>query len=143
MQLYAVQHRVDNVLAFYTVAIINGTGIFGRILGNYLGDVYGPLNIQVPCTFVISSMVWSIIGVHNGASLVVVSTLYGITSGAWLSLAFAVLASLSRTPSEIGSRSGLTFTLSSIGALVSGPIQGALLTKQFDWTKPIAFAGVS
>lgn len=31
----------------------------------------------------------------------------------------------------------------SIGILASGPVQGALLTSQFHWVRPIVFSGVS
>jgi hypothetical protein len=77
-----------------------------------------------------------------------------------LALAFACLASLARTPDEVGymdcrsalisanlrcarARTGLSMALSSVGSLASAPIQGALLTRKFAWIHPIAFSGVS
>ncbi|KAJ7127972.1 MFS general substrate transporter [Mycena epipterygia] len=141
IQLYATQHSVDKNLAFYSLAILNGTSIFGRVAGNYLADLYGPLNVQTLVTFMTGGVIWAVLGVHNGSTLVVVSVLYGVLSGAWLSLAFACTTSLAKTPAEAGARTGLALALVSAGSLISAPIQGALLGKHFLWIRPIGFSG--
>ncbi|KAJ7130899.1 major facilitator superfamily domain-containing protein [Mycena filopes] len=143
LQLFAVQHNVDGNLAFYSIAILNGASAFGRVIGNHLADIYGPYNIQVPCGMMTGATIFAVLGVHNGASLIVVSVLYGLLSGAWLSLAFSILAALARSNDEVGARIGLALALSSFGSLGSGPIQGALLTNDFLWTRPIVFSGAS
>ncbi|KAJ7451634.1 MFS general substrate transporter [Mycena latifolia] len=143
LQLYAVQHSVDGSLAFYSISILNGASAFGRVIGNHLADLYGPYNIQVPCGLMTGAMILATLGVHDGASLIVVSVLYGMLSGAWLSLAFAILASLARSHDEVGARIGFALALSGFGALGSAPIQGALLTDKFLWTRPIVFSGAS
>ncbi|KAJ7643878.1 MFS general substrate transporter [Roridomyces roridus] len=143
LQLYAVQHSVDSNLAFYSIAILNGSSAFGRVLGNYLADLYGPYNIQIPCGLMTGATIFAVLGVHDRASLIVVSVLYGMLSGAWLSLAFPVLATLARSPDEVGVRIGLALALGSFGSLGSAPIQGALLTDRFLWNRPIIFSGVA
>ncbi|KAJ7185466.1 MFS general substrate transporter [Mycena filopes] len=140
IQLYAVQHSVGSGLAFYSLAILNGSSAFGRIAGNHLADVYGPFNLLVISSLLTASTIWGILGVHNTWSLMLVSILYGFFSGAWLSVAIMSLASLARTPDEVGARTGLALALSSVGSLVSAPIQGALLTREFHWIRPIAFS---
>ncbi|KAJ7163767.1 MFS general substrate transporter [Mycena filopes] len=140
LQLYAVQHSVGSSLAFYSIAILNGSSAFGRVAGNHLADIYGPFNVQVICTLISGGTIWAVLGVHNTWSLVLVSTLYGIFSGAWLGLAFVCLASLAKTKDEVGARTGLALALSSVGSLASAPIQGALLTSEFIWLRPIAFS---
>ncbi|KAF7360506.1 MFS general substrate transporter [Mycena venus] len=140
IQLYAVQHSVGNNLAFYSIAILNGCSALGRVVGNHLADVLGPFNMLVSCTLITGGTIWAVLGVHDSATLVVVSILYGFFSGAWLALAFACLASLARTPDEVGARTGLALALSSVGSLSSAPIQGALLTSEFIWIRPIAFS---
>ncbi|KAJ6544150.1 MFS general substrate transporter [Mycena capillaripes] len=140
IQLFSVQHAVDNTLAFYSVAIMNLSGAFVRVLANHLGDVFGPFNVQMICSICCGAIIWAMLGIHNGATLVVISLLYGAFSGAWLSLAFACFASLAKTPEEVGARTGVALALVSIGVLVSAPIQGALLTSDFHWINPIAFA---
>ncbi|KAK2464786.1 hypothetical protein APHAL10511_003204 [Amanita phalloides] len=141
LQLYSVQHNVDKKLAFYSVAILNGTSTFGRIVGNLLADYYGIWNIQIPSLLATGSLIWAVIGVNDASSLIAVSVLYGIASGAWFSLTIAGLASLAASPTEIGARTGLAFAIVSPALLGSAPLQGALLTREYKWIRPIAFSG--
>ncbi|KAJ6501150.1 MFS general substrate transporter [Mycena vitilis] len=164
IQLYSTQHRVGSDLAFYSasypVAIMNGSSAFGRIAGNHLADLYGPINVETWCTFITGGLVWAVLGIDDAASLVVVSILYGVFSGACtlcgvfnspaitrcfppgLALAFGCLASLAKTPNEVGARMGLALAFCSMGFLTSSPIQGTLLTSNFFWIRPAAFSGV-
>ncbi|KAJ7760057.1 MFS general substrate transporter [Mycena maculata] len=140
IQLFAVQHSVGSSIAFYSIAIMNGAGAFGRIAGNYLADIYGPFNLQIICTLATASTIWAVLGVHTTGTLVAVSTLYGFFSGAWLALSLAVLATLARNRDEVGARTGIALALGSFGCLGSAPIQGALLTRDFFWIRPVAFS---
>ncbi|KAF9468725.1 major facilitator superfamily domain-containing protein [Collybia nuda] len=146
MQLFAVQHKIDNDLAFYSLAIINAASVFGRICGNYLSDVFGAFTILVPTAIITASTIWALLGVHDRGSLVVVSIFYGIFSGAAFSLIAAATASLAKSPREIGCynsmRNGLTFAIGGIALLISGPIQGALVGTTFTWTRAVAYSAV-
>ncbi|KAJ7634072.1 hypothetical protein DFH06DRAFT_1220996 [Mycena polygramma] len=51
------------------------------------------------------------------------------------------MSSLARSADEVGARTGLALALSSVGSLVSSPIQGALLTSSYIWIRPAAFSG--
>ncbi|KAJ7673504.1 major facilitator superfamily domain-containing protein, partial [Mycena rosella] len=145
MQLFGLQHSVGSSLAFYSIAIMNGSGAVGRVVGNHLADVYGPLNVQVCCTFVTGALMWAVLGINAPWSLILVSVLCGIFSGEGLRLALEIicLSSFARTPDEVGARTGVAVALTSIGSLASAPIQGALLTSHFIWIRPAAFSGVS
>ncbi|KAK7044474.1 MFS general substrate transporter [Favolaschia claudopus] len=140
IQLFSVQHKVDNTLAFYSVAMMNVSGGFVRILANHLGDLCGPFNVQLTCSICCGAVIWAMLGIHNGASLVVISILYGAFSGAWISLGFACIASMARSPAEVGARSGIALAFMSLGVLVSSPIQGALLGHTFTWINAVAFS---
>ncbi|KIJ35054.1 hypothetical protein M422DRAFT_181315 [Sphaerobolus stellatus SS14] len=149
LQLYAITHGLDNTLAFYSLAIVNGSGILGRLIGNYLADIYGLWNIQAPITFATGGLIWAMLGMYGTGSLIAVSILYGITSGAWLSLTTAGVASLAASPQEVGyvrhlphARVGIAFAIISSGPLLSAPVQGALLSSSFQWIRPVAFSGV-
>ncbi|KAH9474724.1 Aspyridones efflux protein apdF [Psilocybe cubensis] len=90
-----------------------------------------------------AATIFSVLGVRSSATLIVVSVMYRFFSGAWLSVSMAALASLSRSPQEVGARIGLALALSSAaGSLVSTPIQGALLGSEFRWSRPAIFSGV-
>ncbi|KAJ7481014.1 MFS general substrate transporter [Mycena galericulata] len=141
IQLFAVQHSVGSNIAFYSIAIMNGAGAFGRIAGNYFADKYSPFKLQIISTLCTAGTIWAVLGIHDTRTLALVSTLYGMFSGAWLSHALVVLASLARNSDEIGARTGIALALASFGSLGAAPIQGALLTRDFFWIRPVAFSG--
>ncbi|KAJ7360703.1 hypothetical protein DFH08DRAFT_951365 [Mycena albidolilacea] len=154
IELFSVQHSdsIDRNLVFYSVAILNASSALVRVLGSYLADLYGPFNVQVACSIGGGTLIWAMLGIlvsslplssrllhcspHNGGSLVI-SLLYGAFSNAYTS---PCLASLAKGPEEIGARTGVALALSSLGVLVSAPIQGALLTSDYHWIRPVAFA---
>ncbi|KAF9539781.1 MFS general substrate transporter [Agrocybe pediades] len=141
LQLYAIAHGIDPNLSFYSIAILNAASTVGRLLGNYFGDIVGVYNIQVPCTVISAACIFAVFGIHDSGSLVVVSTMYGLFAGAWLSVSVSCIASTARHPSETGARIGLALAFSSLGILGSAPLQGALLTTRFEWSRPIVFSG--
>ncbi|KAJ7779715.1 MFS general substrate transporter [Mycena metata] len=106
IQLFATQH---------SIAIMNGSSACERIIGNYLADVYGPINIQACCNLLTGARIWAVLGIHNTWSLGLVSILYGVFS--------ANPASSART--------GVAMAFCSLGFLASSPSQGALLTSSF------------
>jgi len=142
LQLYAVEHGIDKTLAFYSIAILNGASTFGRVFGNYIAHRLGPYNIVVPCTVITAASIFSVFGVRSSTSLIVVSIFHGLFAGAWLSISVSVLSTLARHPQEVGARIGIALAISSFGTLGASPVQGALLTSNFMWSKPIVFSGV-
>ncbi|KAJ7216866.1 major facilitator superfamily domain-containing protein [Mycena haematopus] len=141
LQLFSVQHNIGSTLAFHSISILNASGAFVRLFGNYWADAYGPYNLQVGCSIASGVLIFAMLGVHNAASLVVIALLYGAFSNWYLALAFACFASLAKGPEEVGARGGIALAFCSLGALVSGPIQGALLTNDYHWIRPVVFAG--
>ncbi|KAF9477156.1 MFS general substrate transporter [Pholiota conissans] len=142
LQLYAIQHRIDPNLAFYSISLLNGMGAIGRVGGNFLADMYGPFNVFVPCTIINAGMIFAIFGIKTKEALIVFSIVFGLISGAWLSLSISGLATLARRPDEVGARTGIALAFSSFGALGAAPAQGSLLTDMFLWDKAIIFSGV-
>ncbi|KDR74772.1 hypothetical protein GALMADRAFT_70573 [Galerina marginata CBS 339.88] len=143
LQLYAVDHGVSPTLAFYSIAILNASSTIGRIIGNFAADIYGLFSIAIPCTFITAASIFAVSAIHSPGSLVAVTIFYGTFSGAWLSLAVALLTSFARQPNEVGARTGIALALGSFGLLGSAPVQGALLTSEFKWIRPMVFSGVS
>ncbi|KAJ3725172.1 hypothetical protein C8R42DRAFT_660713 [Lentinula raphanica] len=66
---------------------------------------------------------------------------YGLFAGSYVGLINPLLASLSRSSSEIGLRMGIAFFFSGIGGLIGTPIGGALLTEKFIWWQAALFSG--
>ncbi|KAF8868817.1 MFS general substrate transporter [Gymnopilus junonius] len=142
LQLYAVEHGIDSNLAFYSIATLNAASTIGRVFGNYIAHHLGSFNVGISCTLVTAASIFAVFGVHNSASLIIVSIFHGLFAGAWLSVSVAALSTLARHPHEVGSRIGIALAFSSFGSLGSAPVQGALLTSTYIWSRPIIFSGV-
>ncbi|KAJ7436890.1 MFS general substrate transporter [Mycena galericulata] len=141
IQLFSVQHNVDSKLAFYSIAMLNASGAVVRPLANHFTDLFGPFNIMTLFSLGCGVIIFAMLGINNDAGLVIISLLYGACFSAVLSLAFAGFASLAKGPEEVGARVGVALALCSIATLISPPIQGVLLTSDFHWVPPVAFAG--
>lgn len=158
MQLYAINHGVNNNLAFYTITILNAASVIGRILPNFISDIWGPYNTIIVTTLACAIISISMLAAKDAGGIVAISVLYGLFSGACtyphshlsysliltptssdVSLISPLFASLASSISEIGIRLGLAFTVCSVAALAGTPIAGALLTDELLWKRPIAF----
>lgn len=128
LQSYAVQNGIGSELAFYMTSILNAGSIFGRLVPNYLADKMGPLNVMAPYIGVCAILALCWIRIDNVAGIVVFAILYGYFSGAFVSLPPAVVASITKDMSHLGTRLGMVFFCSSIGVLIGTPISGALIT---------------
>ncbi|KAG8754937.1 hypothetical protein FRC14_004522 [Serendipita sp. 396] len=128
MQLFAITHSIPPSLAFYTITILNGGSVLGRILPNLFGDLFGPFNAIIVCTLGCAVLILAMLGAGSGqAAIILVSLLYGIFSGAYISLISPLMASLAKGVHEIGIRMGFAFTVVSFAGLAGTPIMGALL----------------
>ncbi|KAH8116699.1 MFS general substrate transporter [Phellopilus nigrolimitatus] len=126
LQLDAVDHSVDQTLAFYT-----------RIrAGSSIVDRTGVFNLIVPCTLACGVLIFSMVAISDLAGTIVIAILYGFFSGACISLLGPMLANLSKDASEVGARIGVCFGIG------GPPITGALLTSQNIWIRPAVFCGV-
>jgi len=143
LQVYAINQGINQSLAFDLFAILNAAGTIGRIIPNFFADRLGPLNVYITVLFVMGASIAAIAGVHTSASLIVVSLLYGFTSGAFPALIGPVLATTAKDVSEIGLRLGMGFFNSGFAVLIGTPISGALLTSDFHWSRPIIFSSVA
>ena len=114
-------------LAFYLVPIINAASVFGRLAPTALADRIGTLNTIIPCTLICGVLVLVWIAVHSTGALIAFALLYGFFSGSFVSLPPSTLVALSPDLSKVGTRIGMSFSVSSLGVLVGSPVGGALL----------------
>lgn len=109
--------------------VLNGVGIVGRLIPNYLADHLGAINIFIIFTLSAGIMALNWLAVSNTTGLYIWSVFYGFASGGIQSLFPAGLASLNtRDLSKAGVRIGMAFTLNSFATLTGPPIAGALIT---------------
>lgn len=99
VQLNAIQHGLDRTFAFYTVrnsnlfnrtissfppqiAIVNGTGILGRVSINFLVHRLGVFNLVIFCTCTCSILIFCTLAVDDVPGTVIFSILFGYFSSA-------------------------------------------------------------
>jgi predicted MFS family arabinose efflux permease len=114
-------------LAFYFVPILNASSVFGRIFPNALADRIGTLNTLTPCTLACGIVALSWIAADDTGDLLVFAILYGFFSGSFVSLPPTTIVSLSDDLHKVGTRLGMSFSISGFGILVGTPVAGTLL----------------
>jgi MFS family permease len=114
-------------LAFYFVPIINAGSVFGRVFPNALADHIGTLNTLIPCTLACGVIAFSWMSVDDTGDLLVFAILYGFFSGSFVSLAPTTIVSLSNDLHKVGTRLGMSFSISGFGILIGTPVAGTLL----------------
>lgn len=109
--------------------LLNGIGIIGRLVPNYMADRYGAINLFIPTAVVagVCALCW--IAVATPAGLYVWTIFYGIAGGGIQSLFPAGLSSLNTDPRRAGTRMGMVFTINSFATLMGPPIDGALVSR--------------
>ncbi|KZT33310.1 MFS general substrate transporter [Sistotremastrum suecicum HHB10207 ss-3] len=143
IQLFSAKQGISPKFSFYTLSIFNACSIIGRIIPNILADRFGSLTVLVPMNIAMGATVLGYLGVNSLVADAIVTALIGVFSGACVSLFLAAASSSSKQQGEIGARTGLVVFFSSIPSLAGPPINGALLTNRFLWSRPIIFSGIS
>ncbi|KAF8322343.1 major facilitator superfamily domain-containing protein, partial [Cantharellus anzutake] len=119
--------KINGDLAFYLISIANACSSIGRLGSGALSGRYGPINV-LGCFMVLAALmtyVWPY--ALSMGSLIAVSVLYGIASGAFIGVVVTPLTHPQfGVQGDIGRRTGMLFTLSGIGALCGPPIPGAI-----------------
>ena len=115
-------------LAGYLVPILNGASFFGRVLPGIIADKVGRFNTIIVLGYFTGIMVLALwLPAAANAPIIVFAALYGFGSGAFVSLAPALVAQISDVR-EIGVRNGTMFAIISFAALCSNPVGGALIS---------------
>jgi len=108
--------------------ILNGVGVFGRIIANHYADTFGPLELLIPSCLVAAIAMFSWIAVHTPTHAYVWTVLYGIIGGSILSLFPAGISCLATDLSTRGAFIGMNFSIISFATLSGNPIGGAIIT---------------
>lgn len=140
---YAVEHGMDEQMAFYLTAILNGASFFGRVIPGITADKFiGRFNMLGLSAVVtgILCLCWQ--AIDSNASIIAFSALYGFASGAIVSMFSACLAQVPKDPRNIGTYMGMGMTVISIAALIGPPINGALFNRYHDYKQVSIFSGV-
>lgn len=141
--LYALKLDVTSEqTAFYLLAVITGGGVFGRVVPNLLAAKIGMYNVLIPCGLLTGIMAFAFIGAKSLASVIVVGALYGVFSGALLSLAPTIAVQLAPNRALIGNRMGMAFSTVAGSFLIGTPLAGVILDYH-GFSGAFAFAGAT
>ncbi|KAL9014321.1 MAG: hypothetical protein Q9173_001029 [Seirophora scorigena] len=128
--LSAEHDGMSRRLADYLIPILNAVSIFGRTIPGYVADKTGRFNIMIVTSFLSTILVLALwLPARGNVPYILFAAFYGFSSGAFVSLAPALVAQISDIR-EIGVRTGGMFAVISIAALVGNPIGGALVSNQ-------------
>ncbi|SGY25102.1 BQ5605_C018g08581 [Microbotryum silenes-dioicae] len=153
IQSYSSAHGVHPQISLYSLSFLNAASLFGRIIPNWLADIYGPFTILIvsplrppPATgrsprilsiprqpnCLLSGIIcfaWLALAKTN-AGTVVFCLAYGFSSGAYVSMMPACVASMTTDMSTIGIRIAMAFLAVSLFALTGTPIAGAMVARE-------------
>ncbi|KAH9920355.1 major facilitator superfamily domain-containing protein [Fomitopsis serialis] len=147
LQLFAVDHGVSSHITTYSLAILNAGSTLGRLLPTFLADKVGVYNMLVPAMVACAGLIFAIFGATNGPGVVLVGSIFGFVSGAYISLIPTLLVQLCRNMGELGVKMGLAYSVVAAANLIGNPIAGALLGTNtggpLTWWRALVFTGVS
>jgi MFS family permease len=130
-------------LAAYLLPMLNAASLFGRLGAGFASDRLGRYNVFTGMCFVAAILVLALwIPAASNAPTIVFATFFGFASGAYVSLAPALIAQISPL-SEMGYRMGLLFLFASVGGLTTSTIAGAIVANSGgSFTNVKVFSGV-
>ncbi|KAI0067193.1 MFS general substrate transporter [Artomyces pyxidatus] len=143
LQLFARIHGIHSRLAFYSLAIMNAASVFCRVLPNWLADVWGKMEVFVPCATIGGLVAFGMIGCTTPLRIVIFAISYGFFFGASVALYLPVIDSMTPPGADTGKRMGMALVPVGIACLVGPPTAGAILGSQHQWWKGIVFASVT
>ena len=117
-------------LAFYLLAIVNGTSTVGRLLAGFAGALLGPFELITLALAFCAILLFSWISVHSTAAIVVWSVFWGLASSVIVALPGAVIPLLCPSVSVIGTRTGMYWAVAGLGVLIGSPVAGALIVSR-------------
>ncbi|KAG8921059.1 hypothetical protein FRC00_009193, partial [Tulasnella sp. 408] len=134
--------HLDPNFAFYLVSITNAASLISRVGGGLCGDRFGVVNVLTGLVSLgaLTTFVWPT--VTSKAGLVALVIAYGAAAGGFIGLLAAPVAHLGDT-ADIGRRTGMMFTIVSMGALIGPPISGAIYAANGGFTQAGIYAGTS
>lgn len=104
--------------------------LFGRLLAGVLSDRVGTYNVLMIACYLAGIFCLALwIPAANTAAVMAFTILFGMTSGAYIALAAALVVRISPIR-EIGYRTGLLFFIGAFSGLTASPIAGAILQRE-------------
>ncbi|KAM0755466.1 MFS general substrate transporter [Meredithblackwellia eburnea MCA 4105] len=136
-------HGASPIVGTYALAILNSSAVIARVTAGLIADKFGVFNAAIPCGIAVGALLIAMLGATNTAGAVIFLLLFGVFTGAFVSITAGLFFSLSEGVEEMGVRGGLGFAFLSVAVLCGSPIAGALLTAAGHYYAPCLFAGLA
>ncbi|KAK6088492.1 major facilitator superfamily transporter [Seiridium cupressi] len=108
--------------------VLNGIGVIGRILPNFIADRWtGLFNLLIPLSFAAGLLVYCWAAVHCEAGLYAFAVIYGLIAAALQAIFPAVATTMTPEPSRTGTRVGMILGFVSFANLTGPAICGAII----------------
>ncbi|KIK44199.1 hypothetical protein CY34DRAFT_11216 [Suillus luteus UH-Slu-Lm8-n1] len=140
MSVDAIAIGVSKNFSFYIVAITNAASTFGRVSAGLMGDKVGALNTMAAFTAVAGIVTFAWPFATNEIQLIVISCIYGFSTGGYTSLSTAPAAAMGKIE-DAGRRVGMFMSLAAFGAIAGPPISGAISTASGGFVEAGYYAG--
>lgn len=94
------------------------------------------MNVLIPACALASITTFCMLVAHSSGALIATSLIFGVFSGAYVSLPPTILVRLTSNPALIGTRVGMGFTIGGLGVLAGGPGAGGIagVPPNYNWT---------
>ncbi|ORY75340.1 major facilitator superfamily domain-containing protein [Leucosporidium creatinivorum] len=127
IQSRAVSLGVRASLTPYILPILNAVSLLGRIIPGMISDRLGPMNTWTMANFLGAIVIFAAwIPSHNELGILWTAALYGITSGAWVSVLPGCVPRLAG-PENVASSFGLLYFMSWPGGLAGAALGGLFI----------------
>jgi predicted MFS family arabinose efflux permease len=131
---YYISSFATNILdlpygtAINVLLVLNGIGVLGRLVPSFFADRYfGCYNMLVPFCFTSSFLLFLWPLVKSAGGLYGWGVCYGFFAAGFQGMFPAVLTSLTKDMSRVGTRNGMGLAVAGLGTLIGPPIAGALV----------------
>lgn len=117
-------------LALYMLVFSVAGSFFGRLISGVFAHYAGAIVTWILCTFSSGVLALSWISIEKESTFIAFSVLWGFFSAALVTVPSAAFANITPDLSRLGTRLGMSWSVSSIASLIGAPIAGALLRKK-------------
>ncbi|GMM32558.1 hypothetical protein DAMA08_053030 [Martiniozyma asiatica (nom. inval.)] len=139
---YALSKGFGQSMSLISLTVCNASGVIGRLIPALLSDHYGPFNMILIMSFIMTIsifIIWLPFGEHLQAFLTF-CVIFGFSMAATLSLTPLCTSAIS-DPEEFGKRYGTAYFFVSFINLIALPIGMALSTTSIGYDAMAAFGG--
>lgn len=138
---YAITKGMNETLASYLIAMLNGASIFGRVIPGVLGDKFGRINTLIAATLATGVIVFAWPFAESAGSIIAVTIVFGFWSGAIISGGSVAFTLCVDNPKNLGTYMGIGMALASFAALLGPPVSGALVDRYSSFVQASYFSG--